>query len=147
MTQQIKVEGLKTGIPYFQPGDTVRVHAKVVEGENERIQVFEGLVIGRHGGSISETFTVRKTSFGVPIERIFPLHSPRIDKIEVVKHSKVRRAKLNYLRKLSGKSARLASAGEMSDNPAVAAVVPEAPVAEKPAAAPAATEAKPEGKK
>jgi len=143
MTQQIKVEGLKTGIPYFQPGDTVRVHAKVVEGENERIQVFEGIVMGRHGGSISETFTVRKTSFGVPVERIFPLHSPRIDKIEVVKHGKVRRAKLNYLRGLSGKSARLVTTDEMG--------VTEENMVPAPAetAAPAAPAAEPkaEGKK
>ncbi len=99
--------GIKKETFDFRSGDTVRVHTKVVEGENERIQVFDGVVIQRRGSGLSATFTVRKTSYGVGVERIFPLHSPRIDKIEVVKHGKVRRARLFYLRKLSGKAARL----------------------------------------
>ncbi len=92
----------------FKSGDTVKVHFKVVEGGNERIQVFEGVVIQRKSSGLSETFTVRKISFGVGVERIFPIHSPRIDKIELVKTGIVRRAKLYYLRNLSGKAARIA---------------------------------------
>ncbi|MDR3306107.1 MAG: 50S ribosomal protein L19 [Endomicrobium sp.] len=91
----------------FKPGDQVKVYFKVVEGENERIQVFEGVVIRMKGSGLSETFTVRKISFGVGIERIFPINSPRIDKVEVVRYGKVRRAKLYYLRNLSGKAARI----------------------------------------
>jgi len=98
---------LKSNIPQFKAGDTVRVKVKVVEGDNERLQAFDGVVIARRGSGISETFTVRKISFGVGVERIFPLHSPRVDSIEVLKIGKVRRAKLNYLTKLSGKAARL----------------------------------------
>ena len=97
---------LKTDIPSFKSGDTVRVKVKVVEGDNERVQAFDGVVIARKGSGISETFTVRKTSFGIGVERIFPLHSPRVESIEVLKHGKVRRAKLNFLKKLSGKAAR-----------------------------------------
>ncbi len=103
---QIK-HNLKTNVPSFQSGDTVRVKVKVVEGENERVQAFDGVVIARKGSGIGETFTVRKISFGVGVERIFPIHSPRVESIEVLKHGKVRRAKLNYLKKLSGKAARL----------------------------------------
>jgi large subunit ribosomal protein L19 len=91
----------------FKPGDQVKVYFKIVEGGNERIQVFEGVVIRIKGSGLSETFTVRKVSFGVGIERIFPIHSPSIDKVEVVRHGKVRRAKLYYLRNLSGKAARI----------------------------------------
>lgn len=98
---------LKTNIPRFRVGDTLRVFVKVVEGESERIQPFEGIVLCRKGSRLSETFTVRKISFGVGVERSFPLHSPRIEKIELVKSGRVRRAKLFYLRKLSGKAARL----------------------------------------
>ena len=94
----------------FAPGDTVRVSVKVVEGEKERIQAFEGVVIGRSGGRVRETFTVRKVSYGVGVERIFPVHSPRIDKIEVLTRGVVRRAKLYYLRDLSGKAARIQEA-------------------------------------
>ncbi|WP_334110374.1 50S ribosomal protein L19 [Thermodesulfitimonas autotrophica] len=94
-------------IPDFRPGDTVRVHVKVVEGGRERIQVFEGVVIRRRGGGLDETFTVRRVSYGVGVERIFPLRSPRIDRIEVVRRGKVRRARLYYLRKLRGKAARI----------------------------------------
>lgn len=94
---------LKTDLPSFRPGDTLRVHVKVVEGTRERIQLFEGVVIKRRGGGISETFTVRKISYGVGVERTFPVHTPRIAKIEVLRRGKVRRAKLYYLRNLRGK--------------------------------------------
>ncbi|MFP6571659.1 MAG: 50S ribosomal protein L19 [Vicinamibacterales bacterium] len=93
--------------PNMRPGDTVRVHVKVREGEKERVQVFEGLVIGQHRGGARATFTVRKVAFGQGVERIFPLHSPMIEKIEVVRSARVRRAKLYFLRKLRGKAARL----------------------------------------
>ena len=93
--------------PAMRSGDTVRVHVKVREGDKERIQVFEGIVIGMHRGGVNATFTVRKVSFGQGVERIFPLHSPRIDKIEVVRSARVRRAKLYYLRGLKGKAARI----------------------------------------
>lgn len=99
--------GLKNETFEFRAGDTVRVHTKVVEGDSERIQVFDGVVIVRRGSGISETFTVRKISYGIGVERVFPLHSPRVEKIEVVKQGKVRRARLYYLRNLSGKAARL----------------------------------------
>jgi len=98
---------LRTDIPEFRPGDTVRVHVKIKEGNRERIQVFEGLVIKRRGGGISETYTVRKVSYGVGVERTFPVHSPNVAKIEVVRKGKVRRAKLNYIRTLSTKQARI----------------------------------------
>ena len=100
-------EQLKKDIPQFGPGDTVRVHAKIVEGNRERIQVFEGVVIGRQGTGVREMFTVRRISYGVGVERMFPVHSPRIDKIQVVRRGAVRRAKLYYLRKLTGKAARI----------------------------------------
>jgi large subunit ribosomal protein L19 len=93
--------------PDFRPGDTLRVHVRVVEGDKERIQVFQGVVIGRRGGGTRENFTVRKISGGVGVERIFPLHSPSIDRIELVRRGKVRRAKLYYLRDLRGKAARI----------------------------------------
>ncbi|MBE3595493.1 MAG: 50S ribosomal protein L19 [Hydrogenibacillus sp.] len=105
--RDITAHQLRTDLPDFRAGDTVRVHAKVVEGGRERVQVFEGVVIKRQHGGISETFTVRKISYGVGVERTFPLHSPRIEKIEVVKYGKVRRAKLYYLRNLRGKAARI----------------------------------------
>lgn len=93
--------------PTMRSGDTVRVHVKVKEGEKERVQVFEGLVIGQHRGGVRATFTVRKVTFGQGVERIFPLHSPMIEKVEVVRSARVRRAKLYFLRKLRGKAARL----------------------------------------
>jgi len=105
--QSLNVEQLRTDIPEFRPGDTLRVHAKIVEGDKERIQVFEGLVIGQHRGGVRASFTVRKVSFGQGVERIFPLHSPTIDKIEVLRSAKVRRAKLYFLRDLRGKAARM----------------------------------------
>jgi large subunit ribosomal protein L19 len=105
--QLCEEESRKTNLPSFQAGDTVRVHVRVVEGEKERIQLFEGVVIARKGGSSRETFTVRKISYGTGIERIFPLHSPRIDKIDVVRAGRVRRAKLYYLRDKKGRAARI----------------------------------------
>lgn len=98
---------LRQDIPAFRPGDTVKVHVKVVEGNRERIQVFEGVVIGRQNGGVRETFTVRRISYGVGVERTFLVHSPRLAKIEVVRHGVVRRAKLHYLRGLTGKAARI----------------------------------------
>lgn len=105
--KEITQEQLKKDVPNFRSGDTLRVHVKVVEGTRERIQVFEGVVIRRRGGGISETFTVRKISYGVGVERTFPLHSPIVDKIEVTRRGKVRRAKLYYLRDLRGRAARI----------------------------------------
>jgi len=107
LIQEITKEQLRTDLPDFRPGDTVRVHVKVVEGNRERIQVFEGVVIKRRGAGISETFTVRKVSYGVGVERTFPVHTPKIAKLEVVRRGKVRRAKLYYLRALRGKAARI----------------------------------------
>ena len=100
-------EQLKTEVPVLNVGDTVRVHNKIKEGSRERIQLFEGTIIAKRGGGISETFTVRRVSYGVGVEKTFPLHSPRIDKIEIVKKGKVRRAKLYYLKDLSGKAAKI----------------------------------------
>lgn len=104
---EITKEQLRSDLPTFRPGDTVRVHVKVVEGTRERIQVFEGVVIKRRGGGISETFTVRKISYGVGVERTFPVHTPKIARLEVIRRGKVRRAKLYYLRNLRGKAARI----------------------------------------
>ena len=105
--QALEQEQLRSDIPAFAPGDTVRVHVKVVEGTRERIQMFEGVVIARQGTGVRETFTVRRISYGVGIERTFPVHSPRLDKIDVVRRGIVRRAKLYYLRNLTGKAARI----------------------------------------
>ena len=105
---------LKDGLPDFRAGDTVRVHVKVVEGDKERIQVFQGVVIGRKGGGTRETFTVRKVSGGVGVERVFPLHSPSIDRIEVVRRGRVRRAKLYYLREPPGARRRASASGGRS---------------------------------
>jgi large subunit ribosomal protein L19 len=107
LIRSIENEQMKKDVPDFRPGDTVRVHVKVVEGSRERIQVFEGIVMKKKGGSSKETFTVRRVSYGVGTERVFPVHSPKIDKIEVVRKGSVRRAKLNYLRERKGKSARV----------------------------------------
>jgi large subunit ribosomal protein L19 len=98
---------LREDIPAFRPGDNVKVHVRIKEGDRERIQIFEGLVIARRGGGVSETYTVRKMSYGVGVERIFPVHSPMVAKIEVLRHGKVRRAKLHYIRALSAKAARI----------------------------------------
>ena len=103
----IESQQKKDSLPEFRAGDTLRIHVRIVEGEKERIQVFEGVCIRRSGGGSRETFTVRKTSYGVGVERTFPLHSPRIDKIDVTVRGKVRRAKLYYLRELSGRAARI----------------------------------------
>ena len=109
--EKITSAQLRSDIPEFRPGDTVRVHAKVVEGSRERIQIFEGLVIKRRGAGISETYTVRKISNGVGVDRTFPVHTPRVAKIEVVRKGRVRRAKLYYIRALSGKAARIKERG------------------------------------
>jgi large subunit ribosomal protein L19 len=105
--EAIEREQLQPNVPEFKPGDSVKVHVKVIEGEKERVQVFAGVVIRRSRGGIRSSFTVRKVSYGIGVERTFPLHSPRIDKIEVVTRGHVRRAKLYYLRGLSGKAARI----------------------------------------
>ncbi|MFC6201670.1 50S ribosomal protein L19 [Lactiplantibacillus nangangensis] len=107
LIEKITNDQLRTDIPNFRPGDTVRIHARVVEGTRERIQLFEGVVIKRHGSGISETYTVRKISNGVGVERTFPLHTPRVAAIDVVRQGRVRRAKLYYLRDLHGKAARI----------------------------------------
>ena len=98
----LEQEQLRDDIPAFRPGDTVKVHVKVVEGNRERVQIFEGVVIGRQNGGVRETFTVRRVSYGIGVERTFLVHSPRLAKIEVVRHGIVRRTKLHYLRGLSG---------------------------------------------
>jgi large subunit ribosomal protein L19 len=122
--EAIEREQLQANVPDFKPGDSVRVHVKVIEGEKERIQVFAGVVLRRSGGGIRSMFTVRKVSYGIGVERTFPIHSPRIDKVEVTTRGHVRRAKLYYLRGLSGKAARITaekSAGEKTagkDKPA-----------------------------
>jgi large subunit ribosomal protein L19 len=103
----LEQEQLRDDIPAFRPGDTVKVHVKVVEGNRERVQIFEGVVIGRQNGGVRETFTVRRVSYGIGVERTFLVHSPRLAKIEVVRHGVVRRAKLHYLRGLTGKAARI----------------------------------------
>ncbi|MGN6473679.1 MAG: 50S ribosomal protein L19 [Mycobacteriales bacterium] len=103
----IDAASLRSDVPVFRPGDTVKVHVRVVEGNRTRVQVFQGVVIRRHGGGIRETFTVRKVSFGVGVERTFPVHSPIIDHLEVVTRGDVRRAKLYYLRDLRGKKAKI----------------------------------------
>ena len=103
----LEQEQLRKDIPDFRPGDTVKVHVKVVEGNRERVQVFEGVVVGRQNGGVRETFTVRRVSYGIGVERTFLVHSPRLAKIEVSRRGIVRRAKLHYLRGLTGKAARI----------------------------------------
>ena len=107
LINEITAEYMKNDVPEFRPGDTVRVHVKIIEGTTHRIQNFEGLVIKRQGAGISETFTVRKISYGVGVERTFPINAPVIDRIEVTRRGIVRRAKLNYIRTLSAKAARI----------------------------------------
>lgn len=107
LLRELEKEQLKDDIPEFSPGDTVRVHYRVREGDKERIQAFEGVCLARRGGGIGETFTVRKISSGIGVERVFPLHSPFIKQIDVVRRGRVRRAKLYYLRGLKGKAARI----------------------------------------
>ncbi len=110
MSELKSIEGkyLKQDIPDFGPGDTLKIHVKIKEGDKERIQVFQGTVISRKGGGISESFTVRKVSAGIEVERVFPLHSPNLDKIQVIRKGRVRRSKLYYLRGVIGKKARIA---------------------------------------
>jgi large subunit ribosomal protein L19 len=136
--ERIRQSLTKKTVPSFEIGDTVRVHVKVVEGEKERIQVFEGIVISRKGGRNSETFTVRKISYGVGVERIFPVHSPIVSRVDVVRQGKVRRAKLYFLREKKGKMAKVGErefsgeakgteavkAGAEKAEPAVAAAAP-----------------------
>ena len=107
LIDDLEKQGMRKDIPRVQSGDTVRVHVKIVEGDKERIQVFEGVVIGIKGGGLRETFRVRKVSYGIGVESIFPLHSRRLDKIEIVKKGRVRRAKLYYLRDRKGKAAQI----------------------------------------
>lgn len=107
LINEITAEYMKNDVPEFRPGDSVKVHVKIIEGNTHRIQVFEGLVIKRQGAGISETFTVRKISYGVGVERTFPVNAPVIDRIEVTRRGIVRRAKLNYIRTLSSKAARI----------------------------------------
>ena len=136
---------LRKDIPPFRPGDQVKVHVKVREGGRERLQVFEGVVIARRGGGLRESFTVRKISFGVGVERTFPIHAPAVAKLEVVRHGKVRRAKLYYLRELSGRRAKIEERRSRIQEWQPEADVPEAPEADVPMApeaeAPAAEEA------
>jgi large subunit ribosomal protein L19 len=103
----VDAESLRSDVPDFRPGDTLKVHVRVIEGSRSRVQIFQGVVIRRQGGGLRETFTVRKVSFGVGVERTFPVHTPIIDKIEVVTQGDVRRAKLYYLRDLRGKAAKI----------------------------------------
>jgi large subunit ribosomal protein L19 len=107
---ELERQQYKTDIPDFKPGDTVRAHVRVIEGTRERIQVFEGVVIRRQGLGLRETFTLRRISYGVGVERTFPVHSPKLDKIEVIRKGRVRRAKLYYLRQRTGKAARIKEA-------------------------------------
>ena len=114
--QRLNAAMVKKNVPVFEIGDTVRVHVKIVEGEKERVQVFEGVVISRKGGSSAETFTVRKVSYGVGVERIFPIHSPVVERVDVVRQGRVRRAKLYYLRTKKGKMSRVAEREYMTES-------------------------------
>ena len=126
---------LRKDLPNFRPGDELKVHVRVIEGNKSRIQVFQGLVIARQGSGVRETFTIRKISYGVGVERIFPVHAPVIEKIELVRRGEVRRAKLYYLRDLRGKAAKIRERRSADDLETVyAAPVVETPVVEKPAA-------------
>jgi large subunit ribosomal protein L19 len=143
LLDKIESEQYRKDAHDFSVGDTVRVHTKVIEGEKERIQIFTGVVIGRRGHGLNETFTVRRISYGEGVERVFPLHSPRVDKIEVERKGRVRRAKLTYLRKRLGKGATAVKEKEgraAASKPTVPATPPEAAApdaAEEPAAQPA----------
>jgi large subunit ribosomal protein L19 len=121
VVQAVEDRQLRDSIPAFQPGDTIRVHVKIKEGDKERLQAFEGVVIARKHSGVRETITVRKTSFGVGVERIFPLHATVIDHIDVVRRGRVRRAKLYYLRKLRGKAARIRERDTRGERAAAAA--------------------------
>jgi large subunit ribosomal protein L19 len=141
---------LRTDVPAFRPGDTVKVHVKVSEGGRERIQVFQGVVISRRGGGLRESFTVRKMSFGVGVERTFPIHAPTVSKLEIVQHGKVRRAKLYYLRELTGRKAKIKERRVAVPEEGIATVVtaetvevaaPEEPIAAAEGTAEGTTEA------
>ena len=139
VVQAVEDRQLRNGIPEFQPGDTVRVHVRIKEGDKERIQAFEGIVIARKHSGVRETITVRKTSFGVGVERIFPLHASVIDHIDLVRRGRVRRAKLYYLRKLRGKAARIRERDTRGER-ARAAAAAAAAAAVEPVNAPAEVE-------
>ena len=130
LLDKIESEQYRKGVSDFGVGDTVRVHTKVIEGDKERIQIFSGVVIGRRGHGLNSTFTVRRISYGEGVERVFPLHSPRIDKVEVERKGSVRRAKLTYLRQRIGKGATLVKEKEGRAPAKTAAAAPAAPVAE-----------------
>jgi large subunit ribosomal protein L19 len=130
-TETIDRDSLRDDIPEFRPGDTVKVHVRVVEGNRERVQIFQGAVMRRQGGGVQETFTVRKVSFGVGVERTFPVHSPTIAKIEVTTLGDVRRAKLYYLRDRHGKAAKIKERRVARGKPAAAAVVDEETIDEE----------------
>ena len=132
---------LRTDVPAFRPGDTVKVHVRVSEAGRERIQMFQGVVLGRRGGGLRETFTVRKVSFGVGVERTFPVHSPTVAKVEILQHGKVRRAKLYYLRELSGRRAKIRERRVAVPEEGAAVAVTQDDVEEAPAEAPEAPEA------
>ena len=142
VVQAVEDRQLRDDIPAFQPGDTVRVHVRIKEGDKERIQAFEGIVIARKHSGVRETITVRKTSFGVGVERIFPLHASVIDRIDLVRRGRVRRAKLYYLRKLRGKAARIRerdTRGARAQAAVASAQSPNKSVPEEPTDAPAET--------
>ena len=107
LLNMVELDNMRVDIPAFRPGDTVKVHVKIREGDKERVQVFEGVVIRRHRGRMGATFTVRKISYGVGVERIFPMHSPQIEKVELLRRGRVRRSRLYYLRQRVGKAARI----------------------------------------
>ena len=147
VVQSVEDRQLRDNIPAFQPGDTVRVHVRIKEGDKERIQAFEGIVIARKHSGVRETITVRKTSFGVGVERIFPLHASVIDHIDLVRRGRVRRAKLYYLRKLRGKAARIRerdTRGQRSQAAAASAQSPARSVPAEPTQPPAEVQAGPE---
>jgi large subunit ribosomal protein L19 len=133
VVQAVEDRQLREGIPAFQPGDTIRVHVKIKEGDKERLQAFEGVVIARKHSGVRETITVRKTSFGVGVERIFPLHATVIDHIDLVRRGRVRRAKLYYLRKLRGKAARIRERDTRGERAAAAAASAKSPAKSVPA--------------
>ena len=138
LLDKIEAAFLKEAKPAFNVGDTVRVHTKVVEGDKERIQIFSGVVIGKRGHGLNETFTVRRISYGEGVERVFPLHSPRVEKVQVERRGAVRRAKLTYLRKRIGKGATLVREREERERETPAATPAEVPAAEATPAAPVA---------
>ncbi|HXU60634.1 MAG TPA: 50S ribosomal protein L19 [Polyangia bacterium] len=135
LLREIESTFRRTDLPELRSGDSVRVHTLIKEGDKERVQVFEGVVIGQHRGGSRASFTVRKISYGVGVERIFPLHTSRIEKIEVLSQGQVRRARLNYLRGLQGKAARIKTEETSSSSSSSSSSAPQAPAAAAPAAA------------